>query len=301
MHGCRYMILKIQICLLLFILVAFSQCHGQDMPDTTRKNPNLDYVVQMFDGNVYVGKVIYEDPRAIQLQVKKMGNIYLKKNDIEVMRPTNKQELVALSNYTPSEVYSTKYFFTSNDLPVKKKEDLNLWNWYGIDKSFALSSRFVLDINTTWGGIPLLGTIRYDIQIGKKTSIGVGTLFGWGTWAFPNYTASIPYASITYGDRITNATAGAGYGFFSLYGSPFQSQVYTLAAMKKAGRRSSLVFESLFLPAPTNGSSSIALFIPGIRLQSEYKSAFQLGFGVMIVDGDFVPAPLPFVQWFRII
>jgi hypothetical protein len=70
------------------------------------------------------------------------------------------------------------------------------------------------------------------------------------------------------------------------------------AGMTKVGKKVSLVFDSFIVP-PKNFSGTTALLIPGLRIQTASDRAFQFGFAGIYTDSEFVPLPIPFVQWYK--
>lgn len=46
-------------------------------------------------------------------------------------------------------------------------------------------------------------------------------------------------------------------------------------------------------------SKPLIVLAPGLRFQATENSSFQFGFTGVHVDGEFVPVPIPMVQWFR--
>jgi hypothetical protein len=153
---------------------------------------------------------------------------------------------------------------------------------------------------TSWFGVPIIGSAKYSIELGRKTSIGIGTLLGTGSWAEPKFGIALPFGAFTYGDRRNNINLSAGYGAVWSNDGGDGRFLISVAGMKKVGNKVSLVFDSFIVPSlDVNTNSGFALIIPGIRLQTESNKAFQFGFAGLIVNGDLVPAPIPMVQWYR--
>jgi len=271
----------------------------QEDNDSTKIVLNTPYIIQEFSGDVFVGLVVYEDPRMIKLQVKKIGVIAIRKNDIEVIKAYNKHLMSVASIYIPDEVFSTRYFLTSNALPVKPKENFAAWNWYGPDLHKTVARNFDASVNTTWGLMPLIGNLQLDIPMGHRADLGVGSMFGWGSWGYQDCYGAIPYASLTVGSRINNVTLSAGYGYLSLFGAAEERSMLSIALMQKTGSRTTLVFDSFFLPASATTDQTIDVIMGGIRFQSDSKSAFQVGIGALSIANEFLPAPIPFATWFR--
>jgi hypothetical protein len=46
-------------------------------------------------------------------------------------------------------------------------------------------------------------------------------------------------------------------------------------------------------------SDALAVFVPGIRFQASPTSSIQFGFTGVHFDGEFLPVPIPLIQWFK--
>jgi len=53
------------------------------------------------------------------------------------------------------------------------------------------------------------------------------------------------------------------------------------------------------LKTEESGSDALIVLAPGLRFQANENNSFQFGFTGVHVDGEFVPVPIPMVQWFR--
>ena len=126
---------------------------------------------------------------------------------------------------------------------------------------------------------------------------------------------ALPYGVLTYGDRRNNINFSGGYGIVAYDGIAEGKALMSVAAMKKVGKKVSIVFDSFIVPQvrftnstydpntdielTTNKYSVLAILIPGIRIQEEPNKAFQFGFAGIYGNGEFVPIPIPFLQWYR--
>ncbi|HBB90955.1 MAG: hypothetical protein A2X22_07080 [Bacteroidetes bacterium GWF2_49_14] len=53
------------------------------------------------------------------------------------------------------------------------------------------------------------------------------------------------------------------------------------------------------LATETRNNKPLIVLAPGLRFQATENSSFQFGFTGLHLDGEFVPVPIPMVQWFR--
>lgn len=59
--------------------------------------------------------------------------------------------------------------------------------------------------------------------------------------------------------------------------------------------------ETYFLRTESSQSGALLVLSPGLRFQANENSSFQFGFTGVYIDGEFLPVPIPMVQWFRAI
>jgi hypothetical protein len=126
--------------------------------------------------------------------------------------------------------------------------------------------------------------------------MAVGGLLGTGSWAEPSFGLAVPYVAFTFGDRKNNLSFSGGYGAVFYTGESNGRVLMSVAGMTKVAPKVSLGFESFIVPAIAD-LQSLAILIPGIRLQTDRNRTFQFGFGALYTDGNF--APIPFIQLFR--
>ncbi len=304
--------LKVLSVIILFILSneAYSQTPKDSVPLDTSKT----FIVIKNDGTEYVGKILYNNAREVLILTEKIGEIVIPKHEIKEIKEMKKEDFSATGEYIPNEVFSTRYFITTNGLPVEKGESYIQWNLYGPDVQFGIGKNFGVGVMTTWIGFPILGSAKYSIQFDKKVSLGVGTLLGTGTWVVPDFAIALPFMALTFGDRKRNINFSAGYGAIrSAYSSsydPVTNMYYekvgwkgrllvSVAAMAKIGKRLSFVFDSFIMPSNNAvKNNSLAILIPGIRIQTTPKTAFQFGFGGLYLQTVEIPLPLPFIQFY---
>jgi hypothetical protein len=239
----------------------------------------------------------------------------------------------------PAEVFSTRYFITTNGLPIKKGETYALWSLLGPDFQFGVSDNVGLGVITTWIGTPLIGSAKLSIPINNEWNAGLGILLGTGSWSWPDFALALPYGVLSYGDRVKNINLSFGYGGLTYKVDEYDiitdrsssrresegNFLFSIAGMAKVGRTLSLVFDSFIVPRSgtyvvseyysdwdevtgeyiegyrdvTKKRYSIALFIPGVRIQTNQRGAFQFGFAGIRAEGQTIGVPFPMVQWFR--
>ncbi|MDA3931035.1 MAG: hypothetical protein PF541_18960 [Prolixibacteraceae bacterium] len=228
----------------------------------SRDKPNTLYVIEKQNGVKFIGKIISQDAREVLLETENFGNIYIPKHvikEIQSILPENG------NNYVTDDIFASRYFITTNGLPLKKGENYILWNTYGPDFQFGLADNLGIGIMTTWLAMPIIGTLKYSIPLGENKSMALGLLAGTGSWQLPELGLILPFTAFTYGNRINNINLSVGYGLMFYEGSkeemgpnryPISNSInetegrflISIAGMKKINDKLSLVFDSFISP-----------------------------------------------------
>lgn len=138
---------------------SFAQNTNAQQPDTTM----YDVVIKN-DGTEFVGTIISSDAREVHIVTKTVGEVIIPKHEIREIKRISVRELDNIGGYIGEEVFATRYFLTTNGLPVAKGESYVQWNLFGPDLQFGVSDNFGLGVMTSWIGIPLIGTAKYSFH-----------------------------------------------------------------------------------------------------------------------------------------
>lgn len=259
--------------LLTLLLLIGGLSYGQISTDTTEIK-----VITKNDGTTYVGKILGDDGREVLIETKELGKIYIPKSDIKSIALLNEDEVDDLGVYSPEGPFATRYYFTTNALPLEKGDDYAMIHLYGPEVHFSLGGGFSAGIMTTWGASPFIVALKKSFQTqNEKLNFSLGALVGSSGYlnTFRGYGA-IGFGTVTFGDASNNFSLSAGYGYidpgFRFFGPneilvedgfypeseyayqdiysessnvTFQSPLFQLAGTKKLGRRTSLIFDSM--------------------------------------------------------
>jgi hypothetical protein len=302
------------------LLFIFSSTYlAQEKQDTIREKGI--YIITKNDGVIYIGEILYNNAREVFIKTKKTGDIIIPKYEIKSIVKARETEINTEGELVQSEVFATRYFITTNAIPINKGDSYILWNLYGPDFQFGLGKNVGIGVMSTWVGMPIIGTLKYSFSKTEKLHYGFGLLAGTGSWALPEWGMALPFGVVTLGDKKNNINFSAGYGAIIEKGKSDGRFLFSIAGFSKVGKKISLVLDSFIMPAgnyfneeeinynPSTGynetiivrkrKEGFALIIPGIRWQLDPNKAFQFGFAGLMVNGEAVPAPIPMIQWFR--
>lgn len=254
-------------------------------------DPAKTYVVTKNDGTKFTGNILSSDAREVLLKTTTIGEIIIPKHEIR-----------SIVEFQPGddkykEIFASRYFITTNGLPVEKGDSYVQWTLLGPDIQFGVSDNIGIGVMTTWVANPVAFSFKYSGNLGHKLNFAVGTLAGSTLWSGGDgIRFALPFAAVTMGDENANLNVAVGYGFASYDTYSGSQAMFSLGAMKKVTRSGSLVFDSLVFPSE---GESVALIVPGFRIQTQEKSAFQFGFPGFVTSGDSAPVGFPMVSWFR--
>lgn len=287
--------------------------------DDTYKTQLL-YKVEKNDGVIFVGNILKQDSREILLKTERLGEIYIPKHEIHSIVEIKEGDIDKDGEYIPEEMFASRYFITTNSLPMEKGDSYMLWSWYGPDFQFGVKKNFGVGLLTSWFGIPIIGSLKYTINISEKFNVGISSLIGTGSYLAPDFFLGLPFATVTVGDKRNNLNFSAGYGFLTYkteesyrdtsgvyhYNTVRRNEgrlLLSVAGMVKITKKVSLIFDSFIAPRGGTNQYGFALVLPGIRLVTEKNRSFQFGFAGLGIDYgygmEFEPFPVPMISWFK--
>jgi hypothetical protein len=330
-------------CLSLSLLLLIATVTFAQEADTT----SILHKVIKQNNVAFVGKILSQDAREILMETQELGLVYIPKHEVkEIVQISQADKLVT------GGLFNTRYFLTTNGFAVKKGDNYVQWNLFGPDFQFGVADNFGVGIMTSWVGLPIVGTAKYSLNLGKSLHAGIGFLGGTGSWAYPDFGLALPFGFITIGNQMYNVNISAGYGAlfmenteytYTIHNTPsdYHTNSYSqtertfsdsegrtllsLAGMCRINRKFSFVFDSFimlpgkdrieqnvldtydpdtfqstyFLQTEVIENKAVLVLAPGLRFQANENSSFQFGFTGVRFDGEFVPVPIPLVQWFR--
>ncbi len=301
---------------LITMLVAL-QCAAlaQEPSDST-----TTYRFILTDGGEIIGQILNQDEREVFVLTADDRKIYIPQYTIKKIIPLRKSDFNQEGDYIGEDKFATRYFLTTNGLPMKKGEHYVQWNIYGPDFQFSLTENLSAGVMTSWIGVPIIGNVKYSMELSENTQLAVGMMAGTGSWTLPDFGGVLPFATLSFGNRSRNLAISGGYGAVWTEGEADGRALMSVAGMIKVSPTLSLVFDSfMLLPGqrtveqehydPTSGETTtytakqdarfVGIFVPGLRWHQNENQAFQFGFSGIAVEGDLLPLPIPMVQWYR--
>lgn len=268
------------IFLLAAVLIFSFAADAQEAAD----NKAEKVVVTTHDGITRIGVVLSDDGREILLETDNLGKIYILKSNVKsIVHYDQSVRIDENGDYLADDPFTTRYYFTTNALPIRKGEDYGMLNLYGPEVHFSLADNFSAGLMSTWIASPFVGVFKVSIPTrNEKVNFGIGTLLG--TSGYLNSFkggGGLHWGMVTLGGRRSNITFSAGFlyvgsGNESYYYQPgvypvtrdefgvgyaeniplrsaknkmAKAPSFSIAGIAPIGNKSSFIFDSMFFVA----------------------------------------------------
>ena len=248
--------------------------------------------VTLNDGTKIIGKVTQNNERELTVSSTDGRRQIIPQFFVKTISEINESDMSKNGKYLGKDNYCTRYFLTTNGLPIEKGKNYIQWNLFGPDIQFSVSDHFGVGIMTSWVGNPVVGSFKYSNKISKNVHYAIGGLVGTTTW-FGRAGLALPFAALTFGNGRNNINFSSGYG--AVWTGGFGSQgtaLFSIAGMAKLSNKLSFVFDSFI-------TKEFGFFTPNLRYHFTETNAFQFGFAFVQTGGVFRQIPTPICQWYR--
>jgi hypothetical protein len=109
--------------ILFFILLTLSfSFYSQNISDTVVKTRII-----LYNGNEFIGQIISKDSRDILVLTEERGPIYIPQYEIKNMIAVRQEEYNQNGEFIGEDIFATRYFISTNGLPIKKGEHYVQW------------------------------------------------------------------------------------------------------------------------------------------------------------------------------
>ena len=293
--------------IIILSLFIWSSIKGYSQHDSTTVEDNNTYRFIKTDGGDLIGKILNQDAREILMQTRDGREFYIPQHMVKKLVVLDPSDFSRHGDYIGEDNFATRYFISTNGLPIKRGKHYISWNWFGPDVQLGVGENLGIGFITTWLGVPIIASVKRSWKIKENIQVAVGGLIGTAVWANPDYWGALPFGTLSFGDRSKNIAISAGYGGIWDDQNFNGRTICSIAGMLKVSQKVSLIFDSfILLPSLKNASDNDnnrrrggILLIPGIRLHKDENKAFQIGFSG-ILDSQKRRSPVvPMLQWNR--
>jgi hypothetical protein len=175
------------------------------------------FLITKTDGGEFIGEIISDDGRELLLMTATIGKIYINKSDISRITFVDEKSTNKVGGEFRAEgPFTTRYFFTNNSLPIKKKEHYAIIQLYGPEVHFSVSDKLSLGIMASWIASPIAVASKLCLFSRDNTHISMGNILGnSGYIEQGEIFGGLHWLTITKGDRMKNFSFSAGYGYIA--------------------------------------------------------------------------------------
>ncbi len=251
------------------------------------------FIVTKNDGTEYVGVLISQDEREVLLETKSIGRLYIPKHEIKSIHELTADDIKA-GTIPGNNVFSTRYFLTTNGLRMKKGDSYAIMHYYGPEIQFSVSDGLTVGAMTTWVAMPIVLSAKTSFSANENLHFGIGLLAGTLSWANWGTIGALPYGSVTYGNSRNNISLSGGYAIVTGDNVSGSAPLFSVGCLVRITDKVSFVGDSFLY----FGNETFSIFVPGIRVSKRADRAFQIGFAAVSSGGDMAPVPIPIVSWF---
>ena len=112
--------------------------------DTISKSDSASYRIVKTNGDEIIAKIIKQDRREILVMTNDGREMYIPQHVIKKIIPIKEEEYTNDGIFVGEDKFSTRYFITTNGLPIKKGEHYIQWNLFGpgLDTASFFLSRY---------------------------------------------------------------------------------------------------------------------------------------------------------------
>ena len=255
---------------MILLFLAFQiQIFSQTSEEIENKNENLVLIVKN-DGGEFIGEIISDDGREILVVTKAIGKIFINKSDISSITKVdeglkNKEN----KEFRASGPFTTRYYFTTNALPIKKNDNYGLIHLYGPEIHLSVGNKTSIGIMATWIASPIALVLKQQIYSNNNFHVSIGSIIGSSGFINQGQTyGGLHWGTMTIGNRLSNVSFSAGLAHINwtenntddYYSSLFMSSA------REIGDKNSYSFNDgnhpYYIPPVNNGQSD---FIDAFR------------------------------------
>lgn len=275
----------------LFLLVLMP-AYSQEGGDSTSI-----WIVECTDGNEFTGTIISEDSTGITLKTSIYGDLHINTRNIKKRKEIASERLVG-GEYWFGNPHATRYFFGPNVYGLKKGEGYYQNTWillnqvnYGITNYLSLGGGIMPLFLFAGSPTPVWLTPKLSVPVVRdKFNLGAGVLFAHVLGDGSSF--GIAYGASTFGNRESNLTLGAGWGF-SAYDSNWDwadRVTLMLSGMTRVGKKTYLITENYYLNLGEGDSFGI-IMLGGRSVQKRLAIDYGLVLPLGTDLGEFLAIP----------
>ena len=254
---------------MILLFLAFQiQIFSQTSEEIENKNENLVLIVKN-DGGEFIGEIISDDGREILVVTKAIGKIFINKSDISSITKVDEGlENKENKEFRASGPFTTRYYFTTNALPIKKKDNYGLIHLYGPEIHLSVGNKTSIGLMATWIASPIALVLKQQIYSNNNFHVSIGSIIGSSGYLDNGQTyGGLHWGTMTFGNRLSNVSFSAGLAHINWT----SNNTDFMSRARDIGDKNSYSFDDVnhpyYIPPVSSGSGSSGNF--------SFMSAFQ--------------------------
>jgi len=164
------------------------------------------------DGGEFIGEIISDDGREILVVTKAIGKIFINKSDISSITKVDEGlENKENKEFRASGPFTTRYYFTTNALPIKKNDNYGLIHLYGPEIHLSVGNKTSIGLMATWIASPIALVLKQQIYSNNNFHVSIGSIIGSSGYINQGQTyGGLHWGTMTFGNRLSNVSFSAG-------------------------------------------------------------------------------------------
>ena len=198
---------------MILLFLAF-QIHitGQTNNEFENKEDQL-FLIKKNNGIEIIGEIISDDGREILIITKSIGKVFIDKSYISSI--TKVSDEIKNENldeeYRSTGPFTTRYYFTTNALPIKKNDNYGLIHLYGPEIHLSVGNKTSIGIMATWIASPIALVLKQQIYSNNNFHVSIGSIIGSSGYLDDGQTyGGLHWGTMTIGNRLSNFSFSAG-------------------------------------------------------------------------------------------
>jgi hypothetical protein len=185
---------------------------GQTNNEFKNKEDQL-FLIKKNNGIEIIGEIISDDGREILIITKSIGKVFIDKSYISSI--TKVSDEIKNENldeeYRSTGPFTTRYYFTTNALPIKKNDSYGLIHLYGPEIHLSVGNKTSIGIMATWIASPIALVLKQQIYSNNNFHVSIGSIIGSSGYLDDGQTyGGLHWGTMTFGNRLSNVSFSAG-------------------------------------------------------------------------------------------
>ena len=254
---------------IIFLFLSF-QISSQTSEEIENENENLVLIIKN-NGGEYMGEIISDDGREIIVVTKSIGKIFINKADISSISKVSEENNIQNKEFRASGPFTTRYYFTTNAIPIKKNDSYGIVHLYGPEVHLSVGNKTSIGVMATWIASPIALVLKQQIYSNNNFHVSIGSIIGSSGFINQGQTyIGLHWGTMTFGNRLSNVSFSAGIAHINWTSVPNNNTLFMSGERDVGDKNSYSIYDvnhPYYIPPVSSGS--------GTSGNSSFMSAFK--------------------------